>query len=106
MCNKDAWMWIILPPFPLQSGFVLHYIFLWSLLEHKSLQSSSSFDLHLANTGTFLPKSSFEAHQFIKVLNTEPSLLLLYHPVYVPNVKTGIRNLIDEDIYRNCGTCL
>lgn len=98
MCNKDAWMWIILPPFPLQSGFVLHYTFLGSLLEHKSLQSSSSFDLHLAYTGTFLPKLSFGAHQFIKVLNTEPSLLLLYHAVYVPNVKTDIRNLIYEDI--------
>lgn len=100
-------MWIILPPpFPLQSGFALHYVFLWSLLEHKSSQSSSSFDLHLAYTGTFLPRLSFGANQFIKVLNTKPSLLLLYRLLYVLNVKTGVRNLIYEDIYRNCGTCL
>lgn len=92
-------MWIILPPpFPLQSGFALHYTFLWTLLEHKSLQSSSSFDLHLAYRGTFLLRLSFGAHQFIKVLNAEPSLLLLYRLAYVPSVKTGSRNLIYEDI--------
>lgn len=93
-------------PFPLQPGFALHHMFLWTLLKHKSLQSSSSFDLHLANTGTFLPVLSFGAHQFIKVLHTELSLLLLCHLVYVLNVKTGIRNRIYEDIYRNCGCCL
>jgi len=48
---------------------------------------------------------SFREHQLITALNTEPSLLLLYRLVYAPNVKTGIRNLIYEDIYRNCGTC-
>lgn len=79
---------------------------LWTLLEHKSLQSSSGFELHLAYTGTFLPRLSFGAHQLIKVLNTEPALLLLYLLVYVLDVKPGIRSLIYEDIYRNCGTCL
>lgn len=98
-------MWII-RPFPLQPGFALHYMFLGILLEHKSLQSFSSFDLHPANTGTFLPVLCFGAHQFIKVLHTEPSLLLLYHLVYVLNVKTGIRSWIYEDIYINCGPCL
>lgn len=53
--------------------------------------------------GIFLPRLSFRAHWLITVLNTELSLVLLYCLVYAPNVKSGIRNLIYEDIYRNCG---